>query len=62
MPDKARRIRELAHHIWEEEGRPHGRDGEHWEKARQMVEREDAELAKSTRGKKESLAEGRALK
>jgi hypothetical protein len=33
-------IRERAHRIWMEEGCPHGRDVEHWEKARQELERE----------------------
>lgn len=32
------RIRERAHRIWEEEGRPHGRDWEHWERARREIE------------------------
>jgi hypothetical protein len=27
------RIRERAHHIWEEEGRPEGKHREHWERA-----------------------------
>ena len=27
------RIRELAHRIWEHEGRPEGRHEEHWERA-----------------------------
>jgi hypothetical protein len=27
------RIRKRAHQIWEAEGRPHGRDREHWEQA-----------------------------
>ena len=27
-------IRERAYHIWEREGRPHGRDFEHWVRAR----------------------------
>ena len=26
-------IRERAYHIWEREGRPHGRDFEHWVRA-----------------------------
>ncbi len=28
-----RRIQERAYHIWEEKGRPHGRDHEHWYEA-----------------------------
>ncbi len=37
------RIAALAHRIWEEEGRPTGRDEQHWLRAAGMV---DAELAK----------------
>jgi hypothetical protein len=33
QPDE-HRIRERAHSIWIEEGRPQGRDLEHWERAR----------------------------
>jgi glutathione synthase len=36
-------IAQLAHAIWESEGRPEGRHLEHWQRARQMIERgEDA--------------------
>lgn len=31
------KIRERAHTIWEEEGRPEGKDVEHWERARKEV-------------------------
>jgi hypothetical protein len=31
--DQEERIREYAHRIWEEEGRPEGREREHWERA-----------------------------
>ena len=31
------RIRHHAHRIWEEEGRPHGRDGQHWQMAKDLV-------------------------
>ncbi|MFD1702259.1 DUF2934 domain-containing protein [Methylopila henanensis] len=30
MSDRDARISELAYRIWEEEGRPEGRDGDHW--------------------------------
>ena len=33
MDDHDERVRERAHEIWEAEGRPHGRDREHWEQA-----------------------------
>jgi DUF2934 family protein len=35
--DTERRIREVAHRLWEEEGRPDGRADAHWEKARLIV-------------------------
>jgi hypothetical protein len=39
--DFERRIRQKAHEIWEQEGRPEGREREHWEKARVLVAIED---------------------
>jgi hypothetical protein len=38
------RIRERAYQIWEREGKPHGRDAEHWQQAASEV---DAEVAAS---------------
>lgn len=40
-PDRERRIREQAYQLWEEEGRPHGRDKEFWEKARELIAMEE---------------------
>ena len=40
MPDEER-IRRRAHEIWEREGRPEGRRGEHWARARREVEAEE---------------------
>ena len=37
-----RRIRETAYHLWEEDGRPHGRDLEYWERARELVGMEES--------------------
>jgi hypothetical protein len=34
MSTEDKRIRELAHQIWESEGKPHGEDARHWEMAR----------------------------
>ncbi len=44
QPDPAReaRIRERAYHMWEQEGRPHGRDREYWERAAELVGMEDS--------------------
>lgn len=40
-PTRERRIRERAYHLWEQEGRPHGRDREFWERARELIAIED---------------------
>jgi hypothetical protein len=31
--ERHEQIRQRAHTIWEQEGRPHGREQEHWERA-----------------------------
>jgi hypothetical protein len=33
-----RRIREIAHRLWEDSGRPNGQADRHWEQARQIVD------------------------
>ena len=40
--DQEQRIREKAYYLWEKEGSPEGRDLEFWERARLMVNGEDA--------------------
>ena len=40
MPDEDR-IRRRAHAIWEREGRPDGRQQEHWAQARRAIEAEE---------------------
>lgn len=35
------RVRERAYLLWEEDGRPHGRDREFWERARELIAIED---------------------
>ncbi len=35
-PDREQRVRERAYHLWEADGRPHGRDTEFWERAREL--------------------------
>lgn len=35
------RIRKRAYHLWEQDGRPHGRDLEFWERARELIAIED---------------------
>ncbi len=41
--DSARehRIRERAYHLWEQDGRPHGRDQDYWERARELIGMEE---------------------
>jgi hypothetical protein len=45
MSDREKRISERAHQIWEEEGRPTGRDREHWERATREIDDENAASA-----------------
>jgi hypothetical protein len=50
MTDKERRIREVAHRIWEDEGRPADQAERHWEMAQRVVEAADPEGAATTSG------------
>jgi membrane protein involved in colicin uptake len=34
------RLRLQAYHLWEADGRPHGRSDEYWQRARELLERE----------------------
>jgi hypothetical protein len=43
MDDHDERIRQRAHDIWEEEGRPEGREYSHWLRARAEIQEEDGE-------------------
>ncbi len=40
-PQREARIRERAYHLWEADGRPHGRDSEYWERAKELIGMED---------------------
>jgi hypothetical protein len=40
--DREQRIRERAYQIWEREGKPQGRDAQHWQQAAAEVEAEAA--------------------
>ena len=40
-PDREARIRERAYGLWEENGRPDGRDTEFWERAEELIGMED---------------------
>jgi hypothetical protein len=41
--DRIERIRARAHEIWEREGRPDGRDADHWRQASDEVDAEGAD-------------------
>jgi hypothetical protein len=44
MNDHETRVRERAHRIWEEEGRPEGRSETHWDMASELVAIEENQL------------------
>ncbi len=58
--DQEQRIRLRAYALWEREGRPQGRDQEHWEQARREIETEDR--AGSAPAQEELLADVTLLK
>ena len=39
--DRDSRIRERAYHLWEADGRPHGREREFWERAEELIGMEE---------------------
>jgi hypothetical protein len=43
VDDKEQRIREVAFQLWEQDGRPDDQADRHWEMARLIIEKEDAE-------------------
>ena len=40
-PAREQRVRERAYHLWEADGKPHGRDVEYWQRARELVALEE---------------------
>ena len=46
MDDRNERIRKRAHEIWEEEGRPEGREYSHWLRAKAEIQAEDRDKPK----------------
>ncbi len=42
--DRERRIRDRAYQMWEEEGRPEGREHGHWHQAESEIDAEDSSL------------------
>lgn len=51
-PSLMERVRERAHRLWEEEGRPEGREAEHWHRAEAEIAAEGGtkEAAKDAEG------------
>ena len=45
--DREERIRQRAYRLWEEAGRPEGTAQEHWDRAAQDLDREDAEIQRA---------------
>jgi hypothetical protein len=41
-PEREARIRKRAYLLWEQDGRPHGRADEFWERARELIGMEDS--------------------
>jgi hypothetical protein len=41
-PTREHRVRERAYHLWEADGKQHGRDIEFWERARELVAMEES--------------------
>ena len=54
--DRHSRIKDRAYHIWLSEGRPHGKDEEHWHRAEREVAAEEGGTAKPARGTKSGKA------
>ena len=50
------RIRQRAHAIWEREGRPHGRDQDHWRTAESELAGEEAAAAPTKSARKSRAA------
>ena len=44
-PAREERIRARAYHLWEADGRPHGRHDEYWERASELVRMEQSGLS-----------------
>jgi len=41
-PEREVRVRERAYHLWEADGKPHGRDVEYWQRARELESMEES--------------------
>jgi hypothetical protein len=47
-PDATDQIRQLAHKIWEDEGKPDGRAEAHWQMAQDMMQKTAAKAPKKS--------------
>ena len=47
MNDRDERIRQRAHEIWEREGRPHGLEQEHWDRATREIDAEGSQVSET---------------
>lgn len=45
--DRSEKIRERAYQLWEEEGRPHGREDVHWQRAAEEFDDPGGERSQS---------------
>lgn len=57
--DREEEIRLIAYQIWEEEGRPHGRDLEHWRKAEAIWEEQQGQEVSGAEPRKITQAKSR---
>jgi hypothetical protein len=55
VQDLNTRIRARAHQLWESEGRPDGREAEHWDEAQRELADEDGSEADPSRKAKSSM-------
>jgi Protein of unknown function (DUF2934) len=58
--EREQRIRERAHALWEREGRPEGRDGEHWAQACREIDMGEHAAESGTAGSYENVTPGEA--
>ena len=47
MSDREHQVREIAHRLWEEEGRPSDQEKRHWATAEHMFDAQDKAVAGS---------------
>lgn len=55
-------IAKRAHEIWEQEGRPHGRDEEHWHRAAEAIAAEEGGAAETAESAPKAAKKPRAVK